>query len=90
MNTDRHAILALIAMGRITPAEAERLLAAWDESRETAWILAFSLALVCLVQLHVHSLLPILMHFFNARVPALAEALRQALSPIQDSMGGLL
>jgi hypothetical protein len=38
MNTDRRVILALIAMGRITPAEAERLLAAWDESFETAWI----------------------------------------------------
>lgn len=27
MSSDRRAILALIAMGRITPAEAERLLA---------------------------------------------------------------
>jgi hypothetical protein len=74
MNTDRRVILALIAMGRITPAEAERLLAAWDESLETAWILAISLVMVCLAQLNVHSLVPTLMHFFNAQVPALAEA----------------
>jgi hypothetical protein len=87
MNTDRRAILTLIAMGRITPAEAERLLAAWNESRETAWILAFSLAALCLVQLNVHSLLPALMHFFNAQVPALAEAIRHALT---HPMGGLL
>ncbi len=82
MNTDRRVILALIAMGRITPAEAERLLAAWDESRESAWILAISLVMVCLAQLNVHSLVPTLMHFFNALVPALAEAARKALSPI--------
>ena len=90
MNTDRRTILALIAMGRITPAEAERLLAAWDESRETAWILAFSLAVLCMAQLHVHSLLPGLLHFFNVAVPALAGAVRHALSPITDLMGGLL
>jgi hypothetical protein len=43
-------------MGRITPAEAERLLAAWDESLETAWILAISLVMVCLAHLNVHLL----------------------------------
>ena len=42
MSSDRRAILALIAMGRITPAEAERLLSAWNECRETAWILVAS------------------------------------------------
>lgn len=87
MNTDRRAILALIAMGRITPAEAERLLSAWNESRETAWILAFSLAIACLAQLNLHELLPAIMHFFNAQVPALAEAIRHAFT---SSMGGAL
>ena len=35
MNSDRRAILSLIAMGRITPREAERLLAIlsdWDDA----------------------------------------------------------
>jgi hypothetical protein len=81
MNTDRRVVLTVIAMGRITPAEAERLLAAWDESLETAWILA-----ICLAQLNVHSLVPTLMQFFNAQVPAPAEAARKALSPITGSI----
>ena len=94
MNSDRRAILALVAMGRITPGQAERLLAAWNESRETAWILATCLAFVVLAQPHLHGLVPNLvsgfMHFFNAQVPALVEAMRHALSPITDLMGGLL
>ena len=99
MNSDRRIILALIAMGRITPVQAERLLAAVNESRETAWILAICLAVACMAQLHLHGLLPALMHFFHLQVPALAEAVHHALSPITKPitewmpltrMGGLL
>ena len=90
MNTDRRAILSLVATGRITAAEAERLLAAWNDSRETVWILALCLAFACLAQLHLRELLPMLMHLFNAQVPALAEAIHHALSPITDLLGGLL
>jgi len=90
MNTDRRVILSLVAMGRITAAEAERLLAAWNDSRETAWILALSLAFACVAQLHLRELLPILMHFFNARTPALAEVVNHAVSPITELLGGLL
>jgi hypothetical protein len=90
MNTDRRAILALIAMGRITPAQAERLLAAWNESRETAWILAFGLAFAFLAQLHLHELMPNIIHFFNAQVPALAKAINHALLTIAVLLGGLL
>jgi hypothetical protein len=90
MNTDRRAILTLVAMGRITAAEAERLLAAWNDSRETAWIVALSLAFACVAQLHLRELLPILMHSFNAQVPALAEGLHLAFSPITELLGGLL
>jgi hypothetical protein len=99
MNSDRRTILALIAMGRITPVQAERLLAAVNESRETAWILATCLAMGCLAQLHLHELLPALMHLFNAQVPALAEAVHHVVSPVTKSitewmpitrLGGLL
>lgn len=75
MNTDRRAILALIAMGRITPAEAERLLAACNESRETAWILVASLGFALLAQLHMHELVPMFRHLINTQLPALANML---------------
>jgi hypothetical protein len=90
MNTDRHTILSLVAAGRITAAEAERLLVAWNDSRETAWILVLCLAFACLAQLHVPGLLAMLTHFFNAQIPALAEAVHHGLSPITELMGGLL
>ena len=86
MSTDRRAILALIAMGRITPAEAERLLAAWNESRETAWILVASFGFALLAQLNMHDLLPTLRHLVGAQFPALANM----LGAVIGGMGGLL
>lgn len=38
MKKDRSAILELVSLGRITPVEAERLLVAWSEERESRWI----------------------------------------------------
>ena len=99
MNSDRRTILALIALGRITPAQAERLLAVANDGRETAMILALCLAYACLAQLHLHELLPGLMHLLSAQVPALAGSVRQVLlsmtGPLSDlipltRMGGLL
>lgn len=84
MNNDRRAILALIADGRITPAEAERLLVAWHESRETTWILIASLGLALLPQLRLHELLPMLKHLMITQLPALANLLSIG------QMGGLL
>ena len=39
MNRERQTILSLVALGRITPREAERLLAAWNGGREEVWVL---------------------------------------------------
>ena len=89
MNTDRRAILSLVATGRITASEAERLLVAWNDSRETLWILALSLAFAWLAQIHLREFLPMLMHFFSAQIPALAESARHAFSPFTDLLGGL-
>lgn len=90
MNNDRRAILSLIATGRITASEAERLLVALNDSRETAWILALSLGFAWMAQIHLREILPILLHLLNAQIPALAEASHQAFSPITDLLGGLL
>jgi hypothetical protein len=38
MQKDRNAILQLVALGRITPLEAERLLIALSEERESRWV----------------------------------------------------
>ena len=40
MRREREAILSLVVLGRITPAEAERLLAVWNADREELWALA--------------------------------------------------
>lgn len=58
METDRRAILHLVALGRISSAEAERLLIAWNEGRDTGWILAGCFAMAILTQLRLNTLLP--------------------------------
>ncbi len=62
-------------MGRITPAEAERLLAAWNESREMALILAASVSFGLLAQLHVHELVPSLNHWIHLQIAEIAHLL---------------
>jgi hypothetical protein len=46
MREEHKTILALIALGRLTPGEAERLIAASDRSREDLWILIACLAVL--------------------------------------------
>lgn len=87
MNTDRRAILSLVANGRITAAEAERLLAAWSDSSETAWVLMICLVYVCLAQLHLHELMPGLVHFFSVQILVFTEAVCHALSAITGPVG---
>jgi hypothetical protein len=88
MNSDRRTILNLIAMGRITPTQAERLLAVATEGRETAMILVLCLAYSCLVQLHLHEMVAGLVHFINAQLPA--QAVHQALSAIMGPIRNLM
>ena len=38
MNGGRKQIVGMVAAGRITPWEAERLLMAWNEERESRWV----------------------------------------------------
>jgi hypothetical protein len=52
MRSERRAILRLVAAGRISAVEAERLLRAWNDAREEGWILAACL-LICATQIHL-------------------------------------
>ena len=63
MKKERHIILSMIALGRITPREAERLLAAWNQGREEFWVIAACLSasltqIVPALTRMVHTLLP--------------------------------
>ena len=49
MKKERQAILSLVAMGRITPWEAERLLAAWNSAREEVWVIG-ACVVACVAQ----------------------------------------
>jgi hypothetical protein len=81
MHTDRSAILSLVALGRITPREAERLLAVWRDGDETILLVALCLAFAALVLPSVG----------NA-VTAFAQALATLLPAIERAvllMGGM-
>jgi hypothetical protein len=55
MNNQRQKILRLIAQGRMTPAEAERLWAAWRDDRASGWMVVAAIGMASLAT--VHSLL---------------------------------
>jgi hypothetical protein len=90
MNTDRHAILSLIAMGRITPAQAERLLAVSSERSETMLALAACLAAMFLMQGHRHDLVPDLLYPIKSLLPGIVAAVHQAQSFMSQLWGGSL
>jgi hypothetical protein len=59
---DRQRVFQLMMMGRITAAEAERLMLAWQSSRESSWILAGCIGIALAAQLKVVETLPALVH----------------------------
>jgi hypothetical protein len=73
MHTDRRAILHLVAMGRITATEAERLLIAWNDGREVLWILAACILVASITQLHLEGLLPVLLQIAHALPPVMTH-----------------
>ncbi|HEY1902114.1 MAG TPA: hypothetical protein VGG56_06775 [Terracidiphilus sp.] len=87
MPNDRRAILSLVALGRITPAEAERLLIAWNEGRESFWIFAACVAVALLAQLNPQQGLASLGHATRALLPVLT--LHQAWLTIAHLLGGM-
>jgi len=82
MKRERRAILWLIASGRITAADGERLLALWNQGREEMWVMAGCVA-ICMVQLIAHSRVADM-------VPDNIPALHHVLSVVTFLMGGSL
>jgi hypothetical protein len=56
MYTNRRAILSLVAVGRITPVEAERLIAACSSDRVAWWMLTGCALCAGVMQIHPHLL----------------------------------
>jgi len=76
MSRDRRTILQLVALGRLSPGEAERLLLAWNEGRETAWMIAGCVALALIAALEAHA--------------SVVGQIGQALSLMSQIVGGVL
>ncbi|HWE84347.1 MAG TPA: hypothetical protein VG267_05345 [Terracidiphilus sp.] len=88
MRLERRMILSLIASGRISAREAERLLAAWSEGREWFWI-AVACAVLCAGQAFSHGLAPGIGHLVHALAPGWSSALHRASAEIVNGRGGL-
>jgi hypothetical protein len=86
MRNDRRAILSLVALGRITPSEAERLLIACNAGRDGFWIFAACVA-ATLFTLVTHQGLAALLHV--SRVLLADDSLHHALSFIHHLLGGI-
>ncbi len=82
MNNHRRIILQLLALGRVTAAEADRLLIASDHVQETLWALIACVALACLAGPHLHQLLSGLLHIAHSLKLESFISLHHALSLI--------
>jgi hypothetical protein len=90
MNTDRRAILSLIAMGRISPRDAERLLAVPPDGDEFILRAAVCLAVIWLVFSDLGELLTGLAHVFISWFPGISLTAHHALACLAQRFGGLL
>jgi hypothetical protein len=88
MNSDRRAIFSLLAQGRISPGEAERLIAVASLDRETAWGFAGCTALAAAAL--VPSLAPQIAHALQAALAGALPVLERAFSAIACFLGGVL
>lgn len=82
MRKERQIILSMIALGRITPREAERLLAVWSLGREEFWVIA-----ACLVA-SLTQVAPVLARIVHTLLPEGLPGLHHAVMAITFWIGG--
>jgi hypothetical protein len=87
MRNDRRTILSLVALGRITPGEAERLLIAWNEGREGLWIFVACIAAALLAQVNPQQGVEALKHIAHALLPG--GSLHHAVALVTRLWGGM-
>ena len=83
---DRRAILSLIAMGRITPREAERLLAVSEDVDDAILKFAVVFAIAWIVLPHVHELV---MGVVNAISMVEVAGLASVVAYVTQVCGGM-
>jgi hypothetical protein len=96
MQTDRRAILTLVALGRITPVEAERLIlacneSAWPAGRQSLWVPVVCVAafyLVLSAQFDPRPWSVALAHIAHSLLPGALIALHHILPVITQLFGG--
>jgi hypothetical protein len=89
MSSDHRVILHLLAEGRISPAEAERLFVAGNEGRELVWMLFTCIAVAVLAQVHLRELLPGLLQLGRSLLPSAWLTLNHTLSVINQIRASL-
>jgi hypothetical protein len=88
MHSDRRVILSLIAMGRITPSQAERLLATWPDEDDVILKAAVCFAVVWIVLPHLLEALTGFTHAL-ASLPGVFRTAHHALACVACWFGGL-
>ena len=89
MRRSEKAILGLIAQGRITAAEAERLLAAAGEGREAYWLAAAALVAAAAARAPPGAWLAGVAHGIQETAPLLGEILQRFTVLALHIWGGL-
>lgn len=88
MNSDRRTILWLIAMGRITPREAERLLAMGQDSDDVILKVAVGFGIAWLALPELRGMIAGIAHTIHSLAPGLLTAGHHALAIFTSLAGG--
>ena len=84
---NRRAILSLVAMGRITPREAERLLAVSEDDAILKLAVVFAIAWIVLPQ--VHDLVTGVVHAVWMVAPRVAALAQSVVACVTQVCGGV-